>query len=111
MNENNYIQTINEQDSMQSIIIEDIRKRISEVASDAENVSKEKYIVKAKLIEAADDMTTPEKLDALDSNYDRRNQERWQNVLYFAVISFSVVGIAICSPVAAKNVRRLLTAA
>lgn len=46
----------------------------------------------------------------MDRNYDRRNQERWQNVLYFAVVSFSVVGIAIGSPIAIKNVHRLLSA-
>ena len=56
-------------------------------------------------------MNTQEQLDAMDRNYDRRNQERWQNVLYFAVVSFSVVGIAIGSPIAVKNVRKLLSVA
>ena len=55
-------------------------------------------------------MNTQEQLDAMDRNYDRRNQERWQNVLYFAVVSFSAVGIAIGSPIAIKNVHRLLSA-
>ena len=78
---------------------------------DAEATSEEKYITKQKLIVSADDMNTQEQLDAMDRNYDRRNQERWQNVLYFAVVSFSVVGIAIGSPIAIKNVHRLLSAA
>ena len=111
MNENNLTQTTNENDTLPSIVISEVRQKISNTANDAENTAKEKYIAKQKLIESADDMTTHEKLNAMDKNYDRRNQERWQNVFYFAVISFSVVGLAIGSPVAVKNVRRLLTAA
>lgn len=111
MNENNLTQTTNEHDTLQSIVISEVRQKISNTANDAENTAKEKYIAKQKLIESADDMTTHEKLNAMDKNYDRRNQERWQNVFYFAVISFSIVGLAIGSPVAVKNVRRLLTAA
>ena len=111
MNENNLTQTTNEHDTLQSIVISEVRQKISNTANDAENTAKEKYIAKQKLIESADDMTTHEKLNAMDKNYDRRNQERWQNVFYFAVISFSVGGLAIGSPVAVKNVRRLLTAA
>ena len=105
MNENNLTQTTNEHDTLQSIVISEVRQKISNTANDAENTAKEKYIAKQKLIESADDMTTHEKLNAMDKNYDRRNQERWQNVFYFAVISFSVVGLAIGSPVAVKNVR------
>ena len=86
-------------------------QKIFDAATDAEVTSKEKYITKQKLIESADDMNTQEQLDAMDRNYDRRNQERWQDVLYFAVVSFSVVGIAIGSPIAIKNVRKLLSAA
>ena len=97
--------------SLQNIIINEVRQKIFNASTDAEATSKEKYIIKLKLIVSADDMNTQEKLDAMDRNYDRRNQECWQNVLYFAVISFSVVGIAIGSPVAIKNVRRLLSAA
>ena len=93
MNNNNLIQATNEQDTMQSTIINEVRQKISDAAINAENT------------------TTQEKLDAMDSNYDRRNQERWQNVLRFAAMSFSVVGIAIGSPIAVKNVRKLLSVA
>ena len=96
---------------MQSTIINEVRQKISDAAINAENTSKEKYAAKEKLIASADDMTTQEKLDAMDSNYDRRNQERWQNVLRFVAMSFSVVGIAIGSPIAVKNVRKLLSVA
>ena len=111
MNNNNLIQATNEQDTMQSTIINEVRQKISDAAINAENTSKEKYAAKEKLIASADDMTTQEKLDAMDSNYDRRNQERWQNVLRFAAMSFGVVGIAIGSPIAVKNVRKLLSVA
>lgn len=110
MNENNLLRTTNEQDTLQSIFISEICKKISDAITDAENSSREKYATKQKLIESANDMNTHEKLEAMDRNYDRWNQERWQNVLYFAVIFFSVVGISIGSPVAVKNVRRLLAA-
>lgn len=110
MNKNSSIQTIHEQSTLQDIILKDIIKKISEAANDAENVSKEKYAAKAKLIEAANDMSTKEKLDATDKNYDRRNQEGWQNVLCFAVASLSAVGLAVGSPVAVKNIHKLLTA-
>lgn len=111
MNENNLTQTTNEHDILQSIVISEVRQKISDAATDAETTSKEKYIAKQKLIESANDMNTQEKLDAMDRNYDRRNQERWQNVLCFSVISLSCVGLAIASPAAIKNVRRFLSAA
>ena len=37
-------------------------------------------------------MSTQEKLTSLDKNYECRNYERWQNLLYFTIISFSVLG-------------------
>lgn len=117
MNDQKNIQSINKTKSLQNIIIDEVYQRISDVATDAESTSKEKYIAKEKLIESADDMSTQEKLNAMDTNYDRRNQERWQNALfYFAIISFSVVGLSVArltigSPFAVKNVRKLPTTA
>lgn len=111
MNENSTNQTIHGQNTLQDILINDIRGKISEAAIDAENVPKEEYTSKVEMIKDATDMSTKEKLDAMDKNFDRRNQERWQNVLYLVVASLSVVGLAVGSPVAAKNIRKLLTAA
>lgn len=111
MNKQNTMQPLGETKSLQNIVIDEVCQKISDAAIDAETTSEEKYITKQKLIVSADDMNTQEQLDAMDRNYDRRNQERWQNVLYFAVVSFSVVGIAISSPIAIKNVHRLLSAA
>ena len=111
MNESSSIQTIHKQNILQDILINDVRKKISEATTDAENESKEKYAAKTKLIENATDMSTKEKLDAMDKNYDRRNQERWQIVHCFAVRSLILVGLAIGSPVALKNIRKFLTVA
>lgn len=106
MNKQNTMQPLGETKSLQNIVIDEVCQKISDAVIDAEATSEEKYITKQKLIVSADDMNTQEQLDAMD-----RNQERWQNVLYFAVVSFSVVGIAIGSPIAIKNVHRLLSAA
>ena len=111
MNKQNTMQPLGETKSLQNIVIDEVCQKISDTVIDAEPTSEEKYITKQKLIVSADDMNTQEQLDAMDRNYDRRNQERWQNVLYFAVVSFSVVGIATGSPIAIKNVHRLLSAA
>ena len=111
MNEQNTMQPLDDTKSLQNIIVNEIYQKISYATTNAENASKEKYITKIKLIESANDMNTQEKLDAMDRNYARRNQERWQNILCFAVISFSVVRIAIDSPTTIKNIRRLLAVA
>lgn len=109
MNKNSTIQTIHKQNTSQDIILKDIIKKISKAISDAENVSKEKYAAKAKLIEAANDISTKEKLDAIDKNYERRNQEHQQNIFCFAVVSLGVVSLVVASPVAVKNIYKLLT--
>ena len=111
MNERNTMHPGAETDLLQNLLINEVHQKIVDAAADAENTSREKYEAKENLIESAADMSTQEKLDAMDRNYDRRNQERWQNVLYFTIVSFSLLGIAIGSPVAVKNVRKFLTAA
>ncbi len=72
------------------------------------HTSKEKYDLKARLIEEADDMTTKEKLDALDQNYNRHNQEVWQGIVIFGLLSLSIIGIAAGKPSIVKNIRRLV---
>ncbi len=55
-----------------------IQQELQKAYFSAEKESKEKYEAKAKLIDEATDLSTKEKLDAWDKNYDRRNQERFQ---------------------------------
>ena len=102
MNENNYIQTIGGNSTLQDSIIENMYLKAFASISDAENTSKEKYITKTMLIKSSNDMSTQEKLTSLDKNYECRNYERWQNLLYFTIISFSVLGVTVASPIATK---------
>ena len=109
MNENNYIQTTTKSNILHDSIIENMYIKAYESITDAENTSKEKYITKTMLIKSSNDMSTQEKLTSLDKNYECRNYERWQNLLYFTIISFSVLGVTVASPIATKNVRKLFT--
>ena len=88
MNENNYIQTTTKSSTIQDSIIENMYIKANESITDAEKTTKEKNITKAALIKSSNDMSTQEKLTSLDKNYECRNGERRQNVLYFIIISF-----------------------
>ena len=107
MNTKNTIPPINSLCSIQDICIDEVYQKIADAATDAENDSKEKYIAKGNLIDSANDMSTQEKLDAWDENYDRRNQERWKNLLYFTAASFTLIVITIGSPTAVRNIHKL----
>lgn len=83
---------------------------ILDAALSSEKESKKKYATKAKLIENADDMSTREKLDALDKNYERRNLERCKNITTFVVIYLGVFSLIAGGPSVIKNVRKLIVA-
>ena len=85
-----------------------VTDRMKEATNSLYHTSKEKYDLKARLIEEADDMTTKEKLDALDQNYNRHNQEVWQDIVIFGILSLSIIGIAAGNPSIVKNIRRLV---
>ncbi len=70
--------------------------------------SKEKYDLKTRIIEEADDMTTKEKLDALDHNYDRYTQEVWRGIIIFGAVSLTLIGIAAGNPAIVKSIPRLV---
>lgn len=110
MNKNNSIPTLPGQNTLQEAILDNIRQKISDAVSESEKMSKEKYEIKLKLIESATDMSTQEKLDVMDKNYDRWNQEHWQNILTFTIVSFGLLGLAVGSPVAIKTMRKLIAA-
>lgn len=109
MNENNSMPTWARQNTLQEVILNDVYQKISDAVSDSEKMSKEKYNAKLKLIESATDMSTQEKLDALEKNSDRQKQEHLQNILTFAVVS-SLLGLAVGSPTAVKVMRKLIAA-
>lgn len=89
MNEDKNIYPTDKTNAKLSINFNKLQQNIFDSMTDAESNSKEKYSTKARLIEKATDMTTNEKLEALDKNYNRRNQELWQNI-------GCLVGISIC---------------
>ena len=68
------------------VLYQNISEQVSEVSATLNETSKEKYDKKITLIENAQDMTTKEKLDAIDKCYDRRTQESWQNILRFGIL-------------------------
>lgn len=81
---------------------------MKEASDSLYNTSKAKYEHKVKLIEKAEDMTTKEKLEALDQNYDRHNQEVWQGIFIFGVASLTVIVIVTKDLAIIKNIRRLV---
>jgi hypothetical protein len=91
-------------------LLNNLRTKITDAFNDSELISETKYTEKMKLIESATDMSTQEKLDAMDNNYDRRNQECWQNIATFAIISLGIIGIAVGSPVAFKSIYKCFAA-
>lgn len=83
-----------------------VENRITDAVDGLASISKEKYERKATIIENATDMTTQEKLDALDKNYGRHRQEIFEG-LVFTVLSLALLGIAVKYPTAIKRVLRL----
>lgn len=108
MNNTRPIFNTTDDSNFKDTIFSDVQKILSDTILSTEKESKDKYETKAKLIEKATDMSTQEKLTALDKNYACRNLEAWQNILYFAAISVGALGLFIGNPVTTKNVRKLL---
>lgn len=108
MNQNTLKPTLIEQNTLHEVLLDDIHQIISDAVSESEKMSKEKYQVKLKLIESASDMSTQEKLDAIDKNYDCWNQEHWQNILTLTVASVVLIGLVAGSSVAIKATRKLI---
>ena len=107
--DNNYSTAISAENENLNNTIDNMRHSILDAMLTAEKESEEKYKTKAKLIEEATDMSTPEKLDALDKNYERRNQERFQNntidiVITVAAISLCALNHITGSPIPIKNI-------
>lgn len=75
-----------------------LTERVKEAGDNLYMASKDKYDLKAKIIENATDMTTEEKLEALDHNYDRYTQEVWQGIIVFGAIGLGVIGLAVGNP-------------
>lgn len=83
-----------------------IENCITDAVDSLAATSKEKYEHKTALIDSATDMTTQQKLDALDGNYDRHRKEIFE-VIVFTVLSLSLLGIAVKNSTTIKRVLRL----
>ena len=55
--------------------------------------SKEKYETKKNLIENASDMSTKEKIEYLDKNFDQRNNEVIEILFKFTLFSLGALGV------------------
>ena len=85
-----------------------ITNKLTDSANLLTNKSGDKYERKAVLIENAEDLSTKEKLDALDQNYNRHTEEVWESVIAFASVSFAVISILTGGPNIMKYVHRLI---
>lgn len=80
---------------------------ISNAFTESQKMSKELYTEKLKLITSAKDMSTAEKLTAMNDSYSTWYQQNWQNVCCLCIIALSTtVGV----PIAIKAVRKVLVA-
>lgn len=109
MNENNTMQNATSDDDFAGIndFLYTYRESLNE-----SKIIREKYEEKFRLIKSAEDMTTPEKLDALDKNFEQKNKEDYQNrqKLYVAT-AFCIIITLLCSNKSAlKTVQKLIVA-
>lgn len=110
MNNTHSVLTAKDNNNLRNTLLTKAQQLILDAAFSVESESKGKYATKAKLIESAEDMSTQEKLNALDRNYEQRNQESRQNAITFTVVSLGVFALIVGSSSAIKNVRKLMAA-
>ena len=86
-----------------------IEKCIKDAADEFTSTSKEKYEHKANLIDGAADMTTQEKLDAYDQNYDHYWSEKIRIIFFISIASLALLGgvAVVKNPAALKRMIRL----
>ncbi|MDD4371140.1 MAG: hypothetical protein PHD56_08725 [Anaerostipes sp.] len=85
-----------------------ISKRLVDTVSKLNNVSKDKYNKKNEIIENASDLSTYEKLDAMDQNSAQYVREEYNSLVVFTFLSISIIEITIVSPAIIKSFRKLI---
>ncbi len=110
MSSNNSVTTLSDENAVSSTICNDIFQLISDTVHDADKESAEKYKVKERLIVESTDMSAQEKLDAMDRNYDRRNEERWKNVIIAVQVFCCATVLVTGGSKAIKNIQKLIAA-
>ena len=98
------IPSIVNNNNLKRTLLTDVRQLISDAVLYFEKESKEKYEIKKHLIKEATDMSTQEKLDVLDKNYECHKQEILQNILAFSVTSIATISFIVNSPITARKV-------
>lgn len=104
----NTITSTSPNEQLSNLSSEIITNQISAATQQLNIISKEKYDNKNKLIENATDMTTKEKLEAMDQNYAKHFREVYSSIFAFALLSLSIAGIAVGSPTVIKSVKKII---
>ena len=102
MNPNNSSTTLSSENTLPHVVRDTICQKIYETVDDANKLSDEKYKSAEKLIQEAPDMSTQEKLDAMNKNYERWHYERWNNTIVFTVVALCLLGLAVKGPIAVR---------
>ena len=75
-------------DTLKSTLENDTLQQFLNIILFSEKDSHEKYMLQNQLIKNAPDMSTQEKLIALDKNYTYHNHEHWKNVAYSVALLY-----------------------
>ncbi|MBX9231661.1 hypothetical protein [Coprococcus catus] len=110
MNTNIHQSHLSTTDSLHETGIDFIQHKPLDALIDVEEDSKVKYNSILKLIESTSDMSTQEKIDAMNKSYNRRSQEHWQNIRNFAFVSLGLLGLVIIAPSTTKTIHKIISA-
>lgn len=86
-------------DTLLNTIIGESYKKTLEILTDAEKTSIEKYKTKEEMIKSAKDLSTKEKLEAMDQNYDRKEVEQWKNALLYTTLTIGLTAFIYKFPI------------
>lgn len=110
MNSKSITPVTNAPSSMQNEVFNKMSIIVSNAFNESEKASKELYNEKSKLIISAKDMSTAEKLTALNENYCTRHQQQSQNVCSHIVGFGIIVCVSVVTPVIVKFTQKMLVA-
>lgn len=110
MNSKSITPFTNAPSSMQNEVFNEMSIIVSNAFNESEKASKELYNEKSKLIISAKDVSTAEKLTALNENYCTRHQQQSQNVCSHIVGFGIIVCVSVVTPVIVKFTQKMLVA-
>ncbi|MDD3795251.1 MAG: hypothetical protein PHE06_04640 [Lachnospiraceae bacterium] len=83
-----------------------ISKKLTDTVNNLNNVAKDKYNKKNEIIESASDLSTSEKLEAIDRNFAQYVREEYTSIVIFTFLSISILGITAVSPTVIKSFKK-----